>query len=87
MNDNILLKNEDGTELKYRVLFTFDSQETNKTYIIYTNDEKDINGNIKAFVLCYMMNDPQKELMQVNTEKEINTIISLFEEYLNDNKK
>lgn len=87
MNDNILLKNEDGTELKYRVLFTFDSQETNKTYIIYTNDEKDINGNIKAFVLCYMMNDPQKELMEVNTEKEINTIMSLFEEYLNENKK
>ena len=32
------LKNEEGKEVEYEVLFTFDSDETNKSYIAYTDD-------------------------------------------------
>lgn len=87
MNSDLIFIDENGVEIRYRVLFTFDSNETNKTYIVYTNDEKDSSGNIKAFTLCHYIDDEGKKLMEVNSEKEINTIMTLFESYLNSSKK
>ena len=41
--------NEEGQEIEYEVLFTFDSDETKKSYMVYTDDSKDENGNTRVF--------------------------------------
>ena len=36
---------ENGNEVECEVLFTFDSEETNKSYIVYTDNTTDEEGN------------------------------------------
>ena len=43
------LFDENGKEVEYEVLFTFESNETNKNYIVYTDNEIDEEGNIKVY--------------------------------------
>ena len=37
-NNSFTMLNEAGEEVKYDVLFTFDNEETNKSYIAYTDN-------------------------------------------------
>ena len=39
---------ENGNEREYEVLFTFESEETNKNYIVYTDNTTDATGNDAA---------------------------------------
>ena len=40
---------ENGNEVVYDVLFTFESEETHKNYIVYTDNQKDETGNIEVY--------------------------------------
>ena len=40
------ITNEEGKELECEVLFTFDSDEFKKSYIVFTDGTLDDNGNI-----------------------------------------
>ena len=44
--DTFVVKNDLGEEVVCHVLFTFESEETNKNYIVYTDNTKDETGNI-----------------------------------------
>ena len=50
--------NDEGKEVVCDVLFTFDSEETNKSYIAYTDNTKDKNGNVQVYASIY---DPNEE--------------------------
>ena len=39
----------DGKEVECETLFTFESEETNKNYIVYTDNTKDEQGNTKVY--------------------------------------
>ena len=72
MKNNIIrVINEKGEEVTCDVLFTFDSEETKKSYIVYTDNSKDENGNVQVFASTY---NPKEEkitsLGPVETEKE-----------------
>ena len=41
--------NNEGKEVLCDVLFTFDSDETGKSYVVYTDNTKDQTGNIQVF--------------------------------------
>ncbi|NLC48710.1 MAG: DUF1292 domain-containing protein [Tenericutes bacterium] len=74
MTDKLIIKNDEGLEIENDILFTFESSETNKVYVIYTNYEKDEENNIKVYSACYNINDENRTLEEVTTEKELNTI-------------
>ena len=38
---------ENGREVVYDVLFTFESEETGKNYIVYTDNQKDASNDKK----------------------------------------
>ena len=44
-NNSFTMLNEAGEEVKYDVLFTFDNEETNKSYIAYTESTYDPNSS------------------------------------------
>ncbi len=44
---------EQGKEREFEVLFTFESEETNKNYIIYTDDTTDDEGNTRVYASTY----------------------------------
>ena len=51
------LFDEEGKEVEYEVLFTFESNETNKNYIVYTDNTTDSEGNIKVYASIYEPNE------------------------------
>ncbi|MDD4027731.1 MAG: DUF1292 domain-containing protein [Bacilli bacterium] len=80
------VKDENGKDVECDVLFTFDSEETKKSYIVYTDNTTDENGNVKVFASIY---DPKIEnpvLEPITDEKEwkiIETIIETLQEEKN----
>ena len=74
---------ENGNEVVYDVLFTFESEETNKNYIVYTDNERDETGNIQVYASIYYPEDPNSKLEAIKTEKEwkvIETILDTLQE-------
>ena len=81
---------ENGVEVVYDVLFTFESEETGKNYIVYTDNQKDETGNIEVYASIYYPNDPQSRLEAIETEKEwkvIETILETLQEEVRNKMK
>ena len=47
------LIDDKGNEVVYDVLFTFESEETNKSYIVYTDNSRDDKGNVQVYASTY----------------------------------
>ena len=74
---------ENGNEVVYDVLFTYESEETNKNYIVYTDNSKDEHGNVQVFASTYDPEDPKGKLEAIETDKEwkiIETILDTLQE-------
>lgn len=70
MNNELIIKNENNEEKKFDILFTFESEETNKKYVTYTDYSKDYKGKIKCWSSYY----EGEELRPVETENELRII-------------
>ncbi len=80
---------ENGKEVVYDVLFTFESDETKKNYIVYTDNTKDSSGNIEVYASIYDPEDPQSKLEAITTDKEwkvIETILNTLQEEVRNKK-
>ena len=70
---------EDGRKVICNVLFTFDSDETKKSYIVYTDNTKDKNGNIQVYASIYNPNSTDEmELLPIESEKEWKVIEAIL---------
>ena len=81
------ITNDEGQEVECEVLFTFESDETGKNYMVYTDNTTDEEGNTKVYASVFNPNAEPLELLPVETEREwkvIETIITSIEE---ENKK
>lgn len=81
--DTFVVKNDLGEEVVCHVLFTFDSDETGKSYIVYTDNSKDESGNVQVYASIYNPEDPNSKLDPIETEKEwkvIDTILKTLQE-------
>lgn len=87
------MMNAEGKETKYDVLFTFDSEETNKSYIAYTDNTYDEDGNIQVYASTYDPSSEEMILGEIKTDKEwkvIETILDTIQQELkekNDNSE
>ncbi len=64
------MENEDGVEVKYDVLFTFDSDETGKSYVVYTDNETDEDGCIRVYASVFTDEEDGMQLSPIETEEE-----------------
>ena len=78
--NSFILRDENGKETKYDVLFTFDNEETEKSYIVYTDNSLDEEGNVQVFASTFIPNSNDTRLMPVETEKEWKIIEIILEE-------
>lgn len=76
----ITVRGDDGEEVTYDVLFTFDSDETGKSYIVYTDNTLDETGQIQVYASTYNPNDPGGRLVSIETDKEWKIIETILEE-------
>lgn len=70
---------ENGKEVVYDVLFTFESDETNKNYIVYTDNTRDEAGNIEVYASIYDPENPNSKLEAITTDKEWKVIETILE--------
>ena len=81
--NKIKVTNENGEEVVCDILFTFDSEETEKSYIVYTDNTKDDEGKVRVYASIYNPNDAKTKLEEIKTDKEwkiIETILSTLQE-------
>lgn len=82
--------NDEGREVECEVLFTFESEETGKNYIVYTDDTVDEDGNTKVYASIYDPNSDESKLLPIETEKEwriIEVILDELQSEISDNEE
>lgn len=86
-NGTFIITNNKGEELTCNVLFTYDSEETNKSYIVFTDNSLDENGKIKVYANTYDPTGEDINLGQIETDKEwevIEGLLSSLQEKIGD---
>lgn len=78
---------KDGKEIEFEILFTFESDETNKNYMVYTDNTKDENGNTKVYASVFKPDAEPLELLPVETEREWKIIETIITSITEGNKK
>ena len=79
--------NEEGEEKTFYKLLEFDSEETGKHYLAYTDNEFDENGNIKAYGSIVTYDDGYMKLEAITSDKEwkvIETALRVLQDEMKD---
>ena len=71
--------NDEGKEIECEVLFTFESEETNKNYIVYTDNTTDEEGNTKVYASIYYPDQEETKLEPIETDAEWNKIQQILD--------
>ena len=61
--------------------------ETGKSYIVYTDDSKDSDGNIQVYASIFNPDDPNTKLEEITTDKEWKVIETILETLQDEVKK
>ena len=81
--------NEAGEEKTFYKLLEFDSEETGKHYLAYTDNELDDNGHVKAYGSIVTYDGGYMKLEAITSEKEwkvIETALRVLQEELKEKK-
>jgi len=79
--------NDQGQEVECEILFTFDSDETKKSYIVYTDNTLDDAGSTKVYASIYDPTGRTSELLPIENEKEwlvIENILKTVQEKIDE---
>ena len=76
--------NDDGIEVECEVLFTFESDETKKNYIVYTDNTLDEDDNTKVFASIYNPDEEETVLQPIETDEEWAIIEKIRDALQND---
>ena len=71
---------DNGQEVECEVLFTFDSDETGKSYMVYTDNSEDEDGNTRVFASIYNPNEDEIKLQPIESDKEWKIIETILQE-------
>ena len=69
---------EQEQEIEYEILFTFDLEETGKSYIVFTDNKEDQNGALMTYAAIYDKEGKDLSLQSIETEKEWNMVENLL---------
>lgn len=78
-NEKIIIE-KDGKKVEYKILFTFDSEDTMKAYVGYTDDSIGSNGRKNIFVSSYSPFDGKKVLESITDERELAMVNEVLEQ-------
>ena len=80
--------NDEGKHVKCKILFTFDSAAMGKSYIVFTDDTKDEDGNTNVYSAVYDPEGPRKQVLASiedpqelkHIESIMNNLVEMFRE-------
>lgn len=71
---------KDGKEVECDILFTFDNEELQRTYVGYTDHSIDQNNREVIYIAYYDINADKKELKEIQTQEELDMVHDVLEE-------
>ncbi|HHW69448.1 MAG TPA: DUF1292 domain-containing protein [Tenericutes bacterium] len=77
----------EGKEVECEVLFTFESEETNKNYMVYTDNTIDEEGNTRVYASIYNPEEEEPKLIPIETDKEWKIIETILDELQSEVKE
>lgn len=77
----------DGKEVTCEVLFTFESEETKKNYIVYTDNTTDEEGNVRVYASIYDPKGDSADLTPIETDREWKIIETILESIQEESNK
>ena len=77
-NRYFTVTDQSGSPVEYEILFTFDSDETKKSYIVFTDNTTDEDGSIVTYAATYDKTGESLELQDIETDEEWNLIEHLL---------
>lgn len=84
-DDTLLLTDELGNELVARIILTFESEEFNKSYVVYQFvDDEEEEYHAASFD---PENDDEGELGQIESDEEWDLIEEVLESFLEDEEE
>lgn len=86
-NNKFTVIGENGEEIVCEVLFTFESEETKKNYMVYTDNTTDEDGNVKVYASIFDPNAEKTELIPIETDREWKIIETILESIQEENNK
>ena len=87
-NDEVVMVKRDGSKVQLDKLITFDDEANNKSYIIYTDNSRDENGNVRISAsIVKDSNNPNSELEEIKTDREWKIIDTVLKSTMNSIKK
>ena len=87
LDNTFKILDKEGNEITFEVLFTFESDETGKNYMVYTDNSKDEQGNIRVYSSVFEPDSNPLRLLPVETEREWRIIETILESIQEENKK
>lgn len=88
-NGKFTVLDELGKEVVCDALFTFDSEETKKSYVVYTDGKKDAAGVTQVYASIYDPTSESTKLEPITSEKEwkvVETILKTLEDEVKNKK-
>ncbi|MGN1345085.1 MAG: DUF1292 domain-containing protein [Traorella sp.] len=76
-SNTLYIKDENGKEIAYDILFTFENEQTKKQYVVFV-DPNDEDGEV--FASCY---DEEGNLLPIETDEEwemVEEVLGAFDE-------
>lgn len=88
MNKNsvMTIKDEKNMEKEVEIICTFESEQTKKNYIVFTDHTTDESGAYKTYAYTYDKTGNNKTLYPIETEEEWNTVDTILNK-LTENKE
>lgn len=83
-NNQFEIFNEKGEKIICNALFTFESDETGKNYIVYTDNTTDDDGNKRVYASTYNPNEENPTLGNIETEEEWKVIEDILNKLQNN---
>lgn len=84
---NFIAIDDKGRKVECEPLFTFESEETGKNYVVYTDNSKDKDGNVRVFASIYNMTEKGGQLLPIKSEKEWKVIETILQSIQEETKK
>lgn len=85
INDEKLEIEKNGKMVECDILFTFDCEDTMKSYVGYTDHSIAPNGRKNIYVSAYNPLNPKMELENITDERELKMVNDVLEKIDNEN--
>ncbi|KRM88903.1 hypothetical protein FD21_GL000622 [Liquorilactobacillus vini DSM 20605] len=82
----IILVDDQGNEVLYQILFTFDSDDYEKSYVLLIPADAQPEEQVDVLAFSYDPADANSELREIESDEEWNMVEGVLDTFLNDDK-